>query len=568
MGLALLVCVVTLPGAAAEAAAPTPARSYPGVQFVDGLRNAPTSSPQQSKLWFHDDAWWAVMLDPTSLAVRIFELLPDHTWRPTDTVLAVDPAETGDVLADGDTLHAVLRRDDEVLQATRLVYDPARREYTPTAPPAVITTRGSRAPATVAKDTTGRLWVAFATSSGVLVSDSADGTTWSEPFVPPVPSAAVSGREAAAIVAFGGNIGLMWSDQAAGAIRFAIHRDGAPVNEWRQEDAFVHPGLVEPELDVKVLPGAPQGVVAAVRIATGADGERPDSPLVLVLSRLPDGTWSRAVAGSVADGHSLPEISVDETNDRLLLVATSEGAAYYKSASLESMAFAPGRGALLAGGDDRLFVSEPTGTKQPLDARTGFVTVLSDELTRTYHHAEVPIAGVQPAGTRPDTVPPAAPADVWAGAGSAGTAAVYWTAAHDQDRRWSAAVDRVPAHEYVVYRDDVEVGRTEELSFGDQPPAAGTSYDYAVSAVDAAGNESVRTSVVVAVPHEATPMARLIALGLLVAGLVAAAVLFSGRLRRSRRLAGVLAPAAVERTCAVPHADRRQDVASGAPGAS
>lgn len=537
--LALLVGAVALPATAAQAAPPT-ARSYLGMQYADGLRTSPTSDAMQSKLWFHDDAWWAVMLDPAGPAVRIFELLPDHTWRPTDAVLTVDAAETGDVLADGDTLHVVLRRNDQVLQATRLQYNAESRSYNETAPPATITTRGSRASATVAKDTTGRLWVAFATSGGVLVSDSADGSSWREPFILPVPSATVSGREAAAVVAFAGKIGLMWSDQAAGVIRFAVHDDGAPQGEWRQEDALDLPGLVEPGFDLKVVPGSPEWIVAAVRIATGG-GARPDAPLVLVLSRASEGTWSSTVAGTISDGHSVPELSVDETNGRLLLVAEAEGVAYLKSAPLASLAFEPGRGAALAGGVDG-FVSAATGTKQPVDARTGSVSMLSDELTRTYHHAEVPIPGAQPPGTRPDTVPPAAPGDLWAVAGSSDTAAVYWTVAYDEDRRWSAAVDRLPAVEYVVYRDGDEVGRTGQLSFADRPPTAGTTYLYAVSAVDSAGNESAPAAVTVTVPGAETPMTNTVGWGLLAVGLVAAATLSVRRWLRLRQLSAPLAP--------------------------
>ncbi|MBA3464633.1 MAG: hypothetical protein H0T46_32170, partial [Deltaproteobacteria bacterium] len=56
-------------------------RSYVGASFGDSLDVMPTRYEHQSKLWFHDEAWWALMFDSTDSSARIFELSPDHTWR-------------------------------------------------------------------------------------------------------------------------------------------------------------------------------------------------------------------------------------------------------------------------------------------------------------------------------------------------------------------------------------------------------------------------------------------------------------------------------------------------------
>lgn len=69
---------------------------------------------------------------------------------------------------------------------------------------------------------------------------------------------------------------------------------------------------------------------------------------------------------------------------------------------------------------------------------------------------------------------------------------------------WSAATDDVGVVAYRVYRDGSLVGTTGMTMLTDAGLSAGTDYSYAVSAVDAAGNESAR-SVVLNVTTDAAP---------------------------------------------------------------
>ena len=55
---------------------------------------------------------------------------------------------------------------------------------------------------------------------------------------------------------------------------------------------------------------------------------------------------------------------------------------------------------------------------------------------------------------------------------------------------WSASVDNVLVTQYKVYRNGVAIGTSAGTTFTDSGLSASTTYSYAVSARDAAGNES------------------------------------------------------------------------------
>jgi chitodextrinase len=93
-----------------------------------------------------------------------------------------------------------------------------------------------------------------------------------------------------------------------------------------------------------------------------------------------------------------------------------------------------------------------------------------------------------------DTTAPAAPANLAAAAGNAQVALT-----------WSAASDNVGVSGYRVYRNGTLVGSPAGTSFTDTGLANGTSYSYAVKAIDASGNLSASSAGASAVPFAAPP---------------------------------------------------------------
>ena len=59
---------------------------------------------------------------------------------------------------------------------------------------------------------------------------------------------------------------------------------------------------------------------------------------------------------------------------------------------------------------------------------------------------------------------------------------------------WSASIDNMGVTGYVIYRDEIIIAETASLSYSDIELQPGTTYAYQVSAYDAAGNESEKTS--------------------------------------------------------------------------
>jgi hypothetical protein len=96
VGTVLLLCLVAV-GAPPQASASSQAnglvagvsssRAYQGHSYGRDQHVIPTGTDEQSKLWFHDQAWWALMVVPADQTVRVHELMRDHTWRATGAVV-------------------------------------------------------------------------------------------------------------------------------------------------------------------------------------------------------------------------------------------------------------------------------------------------------------------------------------------------------------------------------------------------------------------------------------------------------------------------------------------------
>jgi hypothetical protein len=534
LGLRVLVCLATVfvsfsPAAAAQE---TP-KTYAGQPYSSELPLPPTRTENQSKIWFHADAWWGLLLESTGRSARVFELMPDHSWRPTSAVVNPDAGDLGDALHDGDTVHVVNRRRDGTLYYTRLTFDAGARDYR-VAPPVVATTRGSSTSASIAKDTTGRLWVSYAEVNHVVVMHSDDGgTTWAESR-----SLASTGTgstpELAALVSYDDRIGIMWSDQGANAFGFASHRDGDPPEAWVKERGPAGPAQADNHISLQRIDGEPSDtLVAAVKTSRGDQGEPADSVLIEVLIRAPDGDWSKVPVSTVADRLDDPVLVVDETTRTLHLFASGSGNIVTKRAPLDNIRFDAGLGNLFVLGPAGGLV-DPTVPKESVDSRSGLVVLASDAGNRTYHHAEMALTPAKPVSDPEDKTPPTPPGALEGRALTPERVVLSWSDASDGDR-WTPAREGVPVREYVVLRDGVEVATVSSTSVVDEPGARtdGAPVEYQVLAVDMSGNRSPAVDVVVDLPTPETSTETLVGVGLLVlAGCAGAFAFWRRRLTR------------------------------------
>lgn len=380
------------------------------------LVRRPTASGAQSKLWFADDTWWGLLVNPGDDLVHIYELTETHLWRDTGTVVDDRVASRGDALWDEAARQLVVATaaQQSPVLVTRFGYDPDDRSWTlADGFPQTVPTGGSGPESvTVAQDSTGRLWLTYTQPPGQVMVAHSDpgGTSWTAGFSTTGADTDVGPTDISAVVAFDSDgsgtgtdsIGVFWSDQESDAFRFAIHRDGSADTAWRVETALAGPGIADGHVNVKTVPGGDGDVVLAAVKTSKNEAEGPDATLVAVLVRRPPeaadqaGQWSMVPAGTVEENQSRPIVLVDAENQELLLFTTPRpagGSVYVKRTSLSDMRFPEGRGEPFIGNNIRL--QSVTGTKQPLDARTGLLVLAHAPGERRFIHAEASLA---PAG--------------------------------------------------------------------------------------------------------------------------------------------------------------------------
>ncbi|WP_147332017.1 hypothetical protein [Geodermatophilus marinus] len=501
----VLASVLSTVGVLAPAVADsTTVRTYAGPAYDTSVSSAPTSPETRSALWFHAGAWWAMLLEPTGRTVRVFELMPDHSWRPTSAVVNPDAGDAGDALLEGDTVHTVSRRSDGVLYYTRLAFDPATRDYR-AAPARLVTTRGGAATASLIRDSTGRLWVSYADFGRVVVTYSDSGGQWWGENFPLAVKHDPSTAESAAVVVFDDRVGVLWSDQSTGSFEFAWHQDGDAPGLWSYEQALTGPAQADNHISVAAVQGEPSDlVVAAVKTSRNDEGEPSDALLLELLVRSPDGQWSASPISTIGDALNNPILQVDETTRTLHLFAAWEGQIVTKRASLDDLRFEPGLGEPFVLGEGRLL--DPTGAKHPVNARTGLVILASDAANGRYRHAEAPIMSpTPPTDDETDRTPPEAPHAFQGRAVSPDTVVLSWAEVTEADR-WAPARDGTPAQAYVLQRDGTEIATVRSTSFRDQLISSSgrdgeTAVEYAVVALDVAGNRSEAVRIVVEMPE-------------------------------------------------------------------
>lgn len=406
---ALVAGALALSGLSPAGAAVGEPVTYPGPTYPSTV-SAPTADKPQSKLWYADGTWWGLLVAADS-TVRIHELMADHTWRDTGTVVDRRAGSTGDALWDGGKLFVASRHASTPLQVTRFSYDAAARTWSldPGFPVALPTGGGSES-ASIDRDSTGRLWVTYTRGNKVWVAHSTDShTTWTAPFNPAVPDSTVTSDDVSAIVAFRGMIGVLWSDQDTDAFNFALHRDTDPDDVWSAETALAGLGMADDHINLKQLSTDSKGRLFAA-IKTEQDAAGPDAMLIGVLVREPaadgTGTWTVVPGGTVADDHTRPIVAIDESNRELYLIATgsvSGGTIYYKKTSLDAPAFPPGRGSPLVQWP-YTYLNNATTTKQPVTSASGLVVLAATDGAKRYYHAELALAGgPQPSPTATPT---------------------------------------------------------------------------------------------------------------------------------------------------------------------
>lgn len=368
---------------------------------------SPTAREGQSRLWFSDGRWWGVLYERTSGTFRIAQLdRAQREWIDSGTEVDERDSAQSDVLWDGRHLHVVSAGRDPKeprhgARALRFSYDSATSRFRlDRGYPVDISERGARA-ISIARDGTGTVWAAFTEDRAVKIAHSlGDSPEWTEPYRLPVADASdLLAQDQAAIVAFDGGVGVMWSNQvpAVSAFGFAVHRDGEPDDVWRASVAERARKGIDNHISLVGLPGDPAAEVLAL-VKTSLT--QSDAPLYRLLALRSGGTWARHTVWRVADDVSRARLAVDAARRRIYVYSAtpccSGGEIRLKETDLDRISFPPGRGRpLIAGPGVR--ANNPTSTKQLISAESGLVVLAADASETRYLYST--LDDIPPPGT-------------------------------------------------------------------------------------------------------------------------------------------------------------------------
>jgi hypothetical protein len=240
---------------------------------------------------------------------------------------------------------------------------------------------------TIAKDSTGALWIAYTLDQRVFVSTTAGSDqVWAAPFrVPVAEGTSVAEDDIAAVQALPNQIGVFWGNQLTDKFYFAVHHDGllpADPLAWTLEIPAAGGKVADDHFNLKL---ASDGrLFAAVKTSRTASS----ATLIGLLVRAPGGGWSQLHNVVTAQfGPTRPQCLLDESA-RLVYIFYSvhDSGIYYKTSNLDAIAFPDGSGTPFI---ESVLVSDlnnPTTTKQNVDATTGIALVASSPTERTYWH--------------------------------------------------------------------------------------------------------------------------------------------------------------------------------------
>jgi hypothetical protein len=386
------------------------------VQVAGG---AATGEHAESKLFYTpDNRWWGVFGNSTGHlsegpGVYLYELV-SHQWHARIKLPSSDPWMKADTMFDDSSgdLFVSLRDNRSVSgnprQSNLYHYDygiDANWSYV-SGPTPITPVNKNAEVLTIARDSLGRLWATWEDAGFIKVANTGPGGTTFTSVPAKLPTTKVNTDDVSAITAFDGpdgpRIGIMWSDQVAKNFGFAWRDDDDAIgpDTWHVETAYGDgvggcgtsgPSSIEACGDDHIhLAVMGDQLFAAVKTSLNDVSDKdPNDPLIVLLHRASDGTWSSHTVSPVSDNASKPIVVLNPTIDTLHVFANYRGVHVWES-SIGAPSFqVANRARWTAGG-----TGNPTSTKQLVSPSTGLVVETSHRGNTDYHHNEfLPVLG-------------------------------------------------------------------------------------------------------------------------------------------------------------------------------
>jgi RTX calcium-binding nonapeptide repeat (4 copies) len=384
---------------------------FQGPAYPAGTSGAPTTSKPESKLWWNDGFWWAVMF--RNGEYRIFRLnLRAQTWGDTGVVVDTRDSTRQDVLSTGSKLLVASHKRVPVTRNTvpgvndemrllRFSYNAATNRYA-SAPDGTSTIDPEKSETLVIdRDSTGALWATWVQADGsghhVYVKKT-DGNCVSGAFTNCSWSGAtvvlddVGADDISSVVRFGGNkVGVMWSNTVVGQIRFRVHQDADPVGTWSSTETVVgaaNPKLADDHINLKADSA---GRVYAV---TKSKFRGQAKPGTMLHRRSAAGVWSTATVSRASLDHTRPIVILDQAHNRIRVFEgpSKGGAIYMKTSRLRAISFPQFSAGAVVMRDNGSKLANPTSTKQNVSNATRLIVLATNAVKRRYWHAYLQIA--------------------------------------------------------------------------------------------------------------------------------------------------------------------------------
>ena len=299
-----------------------------------------TGEKPQSKVWEYNDQWYAAMPDN---GMWIWKL-NGNQWQQ-HLQISEDGGYTADVKVVGNLAHIFLFDGSSSRLAT-VEYDNGpdnRYEMWSLRPSLVdVAVSSSAETAVIDVDTTGRMWVAYDTSSAIEVRYADLGTQYTNWSSPIVVASGIKSDDIGSIVAMpNGSMGVMWSNQNTERFGFRLHVDGADPSTWSNPESAASQsaldkgnGMADDHINLAV---ASNGTLyAAVKTSYDSSGY----PRMALLVRRPSGVWDDLY--QVDTIGTRPIVMLNEAAGKLIVAYTqsdSGGNIYFKESSMNTISF-------------------------------------------------------------------------------------------------------------------------------------------------------------------------------------------------------------------------------------
>jgi Ca2+-binding RTX toxin-like protein len=377
---------------------------FQGPAYPAGTSGSPTTSKPESKLWWNDGFWWAIMF--RSGEYQIFRLnLRTQTWSNTGVVVDSRDSTRQDVLSTGSKLFVASHKfvaatsntvpgvNDE-MRLLRFSYNAGTNKYASSPDGVSVIDPEKSETLVIDRDSTGTLWATWVqadgsghhvyvkSTTGNCVSGGIGNCAWGGATV----LDDVGQDDISSVVRFGANVGVMWSNTVVGQIRFRAHPNGGAWSSIEPVVGAANPKLADDHINLKADAA---GRVYAVTKSKFRGQSRPGT---MLHRRSAAGAWSTATVSRASLGRTRPIVILDPSHNKIRVFEANGGTIHMKTSRMNAISFPQFSGGSTVIRDNGRAVNNPTSTKQNVSNATRLIVLATNAATRRYWHAYQQIA--------------------------------------------------------------------------------------------------------------------------------------------------------------------------------